>query len=62
MEEQQEIEAVEMKKYVVRANKSMYVAESYDTVEEAVQAVSRLVNDGYAMVTIRDDGDEEDIW
>jgi hypothetical protein len=50
-------------RFIVSANKSMYFSAGYETVEEALSKASELVNEGYAITTIRDrDNDSEGIW
>jgi len=50
------------KRYHVNANKSMYFSNEFDTAEEAVDAAAELVHEGYAVVSIRDNELDKDIW
>lgn len=50
------------KRYNVNANKSMYFSGEFDTAEEAVASAAELIHEGYAVVSIRDNELDKDIW
>lgn len=50
------------KRYQVGANKSSYYSEEFDSIEEAIQAASEKIRDGYSLVTVRDKIDENEPW
>lgn len=45
-------------RYRITANKSSYVNEGYETLEEATQALVRLASEGYTSVSLHDTSDE----
>lgn len=59
---QMNVVATPHKRYHVNANRSMYFSAEFDTQEEAVQAAAQLVSEGYAVVAIRDNEQDKDIW
>jgi len=50
------------RRYAVQANKNLFFSDSFETPEEAILEASRLVHEGYAVVSVRDTEGDGDLW
>lgn len=50
----------EKKRYHISSNKNIYVAESFDTIDEALKKSAELINAGFGRVSLYDTSIEED--
>ena len=49
-------------RYNVSANKSSYVSENFDNLEDAARRLAELASEGYGSVHLRDNEGDGDIW